>query len=75
MKTDKEITLDFINMISLKGVKIKYSYDEGNEYTILSNNSPFPNKETLTFCFDDDGNFNRIMGYVGDYFSDEVFKI
>ena len=71
---DKEILKVFVDMLKRNGVEVGESYDEGLEYTIKNNNTRGLNKDTLTFCLDDEGNFNRIMGFTGDYFSDEIFK-
>lgn len=71
---DDEITKMFFDMLKRRGVEVVESYDEGMEYTIKSIATQNKNNNTLTFCLDDNGVFNRIMGYVGDYFSDEVYK-
>jgi hypothetical protein len=74
INTDEEITTMFFDMLKRDGVEIEQTYDEGKEYTIKSNAAQNINNNTLTFCLDVNGSFNRIMGYVGDYFSDEVHK-
>ena len=74
--TDLEKALVFFKMLEKKGVQTSVSNDDGIEITIKSRSSQAENGDTLTFCFDEDTHdFNRIMGYVGRYYSDEIFKL
>jgi hypothetical protein len=73
--TDFDIAHDFFEMLKKNGVDIHLDIEDGLEATIRSRTSQGSNGDTLTFCFDEEtGEFNRIMGYVGKYYSDEVFK-
>lgn len=77
--TDLDLAKKFFAMLKRHGVKIVESYDNGKEFTIrehigygMSPNNP--HGDILTFCFYEDGGYWRIMGYVGDFYTDEVHK-
>ena len=66
----------FFDMLKRNGVNIVEEFDEGKEWTIISKNL-VGNKDnrTLTFCTDNDGNYWRIMGFVGNCFTDDIHKL
>lgn len=73
-KTDLEIAEEFFNMLKRNGVNIDEKFDEGKEFIINTEfQAPVNSWETLTFCFNE-GKYSRIMGYLGDYYCDEIHK-
>lgn len=77
MKTDIEILEEFCAMLRRNGVEVQESYDEGKEFTIISKypiGGANSGNKTLTLCTHEDGSYWRIMGFVGDYFTDEIHK-
>jgi hypothetical protein len=73
--TDLQIMELFFGMLKRNGVEVLEEYDNGKEFTIISQfNVGGGNKEnrTLTFCVDESGKYWRIMGYIGDFFTSKV---
>jgi len=74
--TDAEIAEMFFDMLKRNGVKITKTDDGGpgwivHEYIGYAKHGT----ETLEFCFHEhDGSYWRIMGYVGDFYTDEIHK-
>lgn len=69
--TDLEIAKQFFKMLKDNGVDVREDNDNGPEFIIIDSIS---GKETLNFCFHETGTYWRIMGYLGDYYSDEIHK-
>lgn len=69
--TDLEIAESFFEMLKKHGVHVKEDFDSGKEFEIFES---VTDKPTLNFCFHEDGSYWRIMGYIGDYFTDEIHK-
>jgi len=74
--TDLEIAESFFLMLKKHGVTITEDFDCGKEFTVVQSIVYGGNNkgETITFCFDEEGNYWRIMGYVGDFYTDEIHK-
>lgn len=73
--TDRDIMQMFFDMLKRNGVNIEESSDEGKEWTIISDTEiGNGSNKTLTFCTDGDGDYWRIMGFVGNHFTDEIHK-
>lgn len=75
---DADIMKLFFDMLKRNGVNVIEEFDEGKEWTIISRIpvGGIGNEEnrTLTFCSDNDGNYWRIMGFIGTDFTDEIHK-
>lgn len=69
--TDFKIAKKFFEMLKGEGVKVQETNDGGPGFQIFDHIS---DKPTLEFCFHEDGSYWRIMGFLGDYFSDEIHK-
>lgn len=78
-ETDLDIARKFFKMLETHGVNVKIAMPDdpdswdGAEITILEE---VLNDSTLTFCFERDGEFYRIMGACNrnGFYSDEIHK-
>lgn len=69
--TDAAIAKMFFEMLKSHGVMVKETRGGGPGWKIFDHVS---GKETLEFCFDHPGKYWRIMGFLGEYYSDEIHK-
>lgn len=58
-------------MLGKLGVDVQLSDDNGPEFVI---HDALHGQESLRFCFHEDGNYWRIMGYTERGYSDEIHK-